>query len=132
VRHSDYRAVSPYDQEAHRVANFDFICLWVINRCLLVGLLGLSVWSVGCFRKAASVSKAPVVYIASPYSEIFRFIRTGLAPWSVSLTLKCTLRSLDTSYCRIPRRDRSLVEKGDLLFQVDPSPFQALVDEARA
>src|SRR5260370_35819998 len=107
------------------------MCFLAINRCLLVSLLGLSIWSVGCFRKAASVSKAPVVYIASPlqrdlsiYSD---WIGTMVGFVDAQIHSQVTGYLLSQNY-----KEGSLFKKGDLLFQVDPRPFQALVDQARA
>src|SRR5260370_12645778 len=43
-----------------------FMRLLAINRCLLLGLLGVSLWSAGCARKAVSGSEPPEVYVATP------------------------------------------------------------------
>jgi RND family efflux transporter MFP subunit len=108
-----------------------FMCLFSTNRCSLVVLLGLSIWSAGCARKPTSLSDVPVVYIASPvqrdvsiYSD---WIGTMVGFVDAQIHSEVTGYLLSQDY-----KEGSLVQKGDLLFQVDPRPFQALVDQARA
>ena len=105
--------------------------LLAINGCLLLGLLGVSLWSAGCARNAASVPKAPVVYIAAPVQRdvsIFsEWIGTTVGFVDAQIHSQVTGYLLSQNY-----KEGSLVKKGDLLFQVDPRPFQALVDQARA
>src|SRR5258708_7200313 len=108
-----------------------FMRLLAINGCLLLGLLGVSLWSAGCARNAASVPKAPVVYIAAPVQRdvsIFsEWIGTTVGFVDAQIHSQVTGYLLSQNY-----KEGSLVKKGDLLFQVDPRPFQALVDQARA
>jgi RND family efflux transporter MFP subunit len=108
-----------------------FMCLFSTNRCSLVVLLGLSIWSAGCARKPTSLSDVPVVYIASPvqrdvsiYSD---WIGTMVGFVDAQIHSQVSGYLLSQNY-----KEGSLVKKGDLLFQVDPRPFQALVDQARA
>ncbi|HXJ44439.1 MAG TPA: efflux RND transporter periplasmic adaptor subunit [Bryobacteraceae bacterium] len=101
------------------------------NSGSLVVLLGLSIWSGGCARKPTSPSEAPVVYTASPaqrdvsiYSD---WIGTTVGFVDAEIHSQVSGYLLSQNY-----KEGSLVKKGDLLFQVDPRPFQALVDQARA
>ncbi len=73
----------------------------------------------------------PEVYIASPvqrdvsiYSE---WIGTTVGFVDAEIHSQVTGYLLSQNY-----KEGSLVKKGDLLFQVDPRPFQALVDQAKA
>jgi len=98
---------------------------------VLVGLLEVSLWSAGCARNAVSGSEPPEVYIAKPlqrdvsiYSD---WIGTTVGFVDAQIHSQVTGYLLSQNY-----KEGSLVKKGDLLFQVDPRPFQALVDQARA
>ena len=107
------------------------LCLLAINRTVLVGLLGVSLWSGGCARKAASRSEAPLVYIASPVqrdvSTYAYWIGTMVGFVDAEIHSQVTGYLLSQNY-----KEGSVVKRGDLLFQVDPRPFQALADQARA
>ncbi len=88
------------------------MCL-AINRCLLAGLAGISIWSTGCARKAGTDSKAPVVYIAAPvqqdvsiYSE---WIGTMIAFVDAEIHSQVSGYLLSQNY-----KEGSLVKKGDL------------------
>ncbi len=94
-------------------------------------LVSLSFWSGGCARKAPPVSAPPEVYTASPvqrdisvYSD---WIGTTVGFVDAEIHSQVTGYLLSQNY-----KEGSLVKKGDLLFQVDPRPFQALVDQAKA
>lgn len=114
--------IGPGSLEWKLVANYR------ISRCLLVAV---SLWSGGCARKAMLVPALPEVYIASPvlrdvsiYSE---WIGTTVGFVDAEIHSQVTGYLLSQNY-----KEGSLVKKGDLLFQVDPRPFQALVDQAKA
>jgi membrane fusion protein (multidrug efflux system) len=99
-----------------------------ITRGLLVAV---SFWFGGCARKAAVGSEPPEVFVASPvqrdvsiYSE---WIGTTVGFVDAEIHSQITGYLLSQDY-----KEGSLVKKGDLLFQVDPRPFQALVDQAKA
>jgi membrane fusion protein (multidrug efflux system) len=107
------------------------MCLSAIDRTVLVGLLGVSLWSAGCARKAASPAEAPVVYIASPVQRDVSIY----ADWIGTMVgfVDAEIHSQITGYLLSQNyKEGSVVKKGDLLFQVDPRPFQALVDQATA
>jgi multidrug efflux pump subunit AcrA (membrane-fusion protein) len=78
-----------------------------------------------------SGSEPTEVYVATPiqrdvsiYSE---WIGTLVGFVDAQIHSQVTGYLLSQNY-----KEGSLVKKGDLLFQVDPRPFQALVDQARA
>ncbi len=101
-------------------------------RCrAFLGFLVVPLWFGGCARQPTSTIQLPVVYIAPPlqrdvavYSE---WIGTTVGYVDAEIHSQVTGYLLTQSY-----KEGSLVRKGDLLFQVDPRPFQAAVDQARA
>jgi membrane fusion protein (multidrug efflux system) len=102
----------------------------VKKRLGIVFLVALSLCSGGC-RKAASGPAPPEVAVASPvqrdisiYSD---WIGTTVGFVDAEIHSEVTGYLLSQNY-----KEGSLVKKGDLLFQVDPKPFQALVDQAKA
>src|SRR5579864_5446638 len=93
-------------------------------------LVAVSLWSGGCAKKAVR-SEPTEVYIASPvqrdvsiYSD---WIGTTVGFVDAEIHSQVTGYLLSQNY-----KEGSLVKKGDLLFQVDPRPFQALVDQETA
>jgi membrane fusion protein (multidrug efflux system) len=85
----------------------------------------------GACRRAAAGPEQPEVYVASPvqrdisiYSD---WIGTTVGFVDAEIHSEVTGYLLSQDY-----KEGSLVKKGDLLFQVDPKPFQALVDQAKA
>jgi membrane fusion protein (multidrug efflux system) len=105
--------------------------MFAMNRCLIAGLLAVPLWSVGCARKAASTYEVPVVYIAPPVQRDVPIY----SEWIGTMVgfIDAQIHSQVTGYLQSQNyKDGSLVNKGDLLFQVDPRPFQALVDKAKA
>jgi len=101
-----------------------------MNYRVLPGLLA-SLWFADCARKAAPIAEVPEVYVASPvqhdvsiYSE---WIGTTVGFIDAEIHSQITGYLLSQNY-----KEGSLVKKGDLLFQIDPRPFQALVDQAAA
>src|SRR6266404_3674700 len=105
--------------------------LLTIKRCLLLGLLGVSLWSAGCARKAVSGSEPPEVYIAKPVQRDVSIY----SEWIGTMVgfVDAQIHSQVTGYLHSQNyKEGSLVKKGDLLFEVDPRPFQVLVDKARA
>ncbi len=98
---------------------------------LLPALLAASLGFGGCARKPASNTALPEVYVAVPvqrdvsiYSD---WIGTTVGFVDAEIHSQVTGYLLSQNY-----KEGSLVKKGDLLFQVDPRPFQALVDQASA
>lgn len=97
----------------------------------LIGLSGVSMGAAGCARKAASGPEPPVVYIAAPVQRDVSihsaWIGTTVGYVDAQIHSQITGYLLSQHY-----KEGSLVRRGDLLFQVDPRPFQALVDQAKA
>ena len=87
--------------------------------------------AAGCARKAASGPEPPVVYIAAPVQRDVSihsaWIGTTVGYVDAEIHSQVTGYLLSQNY-----KEGSLVRRGDLLFQVDPRPFQALVDQAKA
>jgi membrane fusion protein (multidrug efflux system) len=105
--------------------------MFAMNRCLIAGLLAVPLWSVGCARKTASAYEAPVVYIAPPVQRDVPIY----SEWIGTMVgfVDAQIHSQVTGYLQSQNyKEGSLVKKGDLLFQVDPRPFQVAVDQARA
>src|ERR1700757_971042 len=103
--------------------------MFATNRRLIAGLLAVRLWSVGCARKAASTHEVPVVYIAPPVQRDVPIY----SEWIGTMVgfIDAQIHSQVTGYLQSQNyKDGSLVKRGDLLFQVDPRPFQALVDKA--
>jgi RND family efflux transporter MFP subunit len=91
----------------------------------------MSIWSAGCARKAKSRVEAPVVYVASPVQRDVPIY----ADWIGTMVgfVDAEIHSQVTGYLLSQNyKEGSVVKKGDLLFQVDPRPFQALADQAKA
>lgn len=85
----------------------------------------------GCARKGAPGPEPPDVYAATPLqrdvSVHSEWIGTTVGFIDAEIHSQVTGYLLSQNY-----KEGSLVKKGDLLFQVDPRPFQALVDQAKA
>jgi multidrug resistance efflux pump len=78
-----------------------------------------------------SRAEAPVVYIASPVQRDVSIY----ADWIGTMVgfVDAEIHSQITGYLLSQNyKEGSVVKKGDLLFQVDPRPFQALADQAKA
>jgi multidrug efflux pump subunit AcrA (membrane-fusion protein) len=101
------------------------------KHCLLFGLAGLSIWFAGCVKKTVVDPEPPEVYIAKPLQRVVSiysdWIGTPVGFVDAQIHSQVTGYLLSQNY-----KEGSLVKKGDLLFQVDPRPFQVLVDQARA
>ena len=98
---------------------------------LPLGLVGLSIWFGGCANKTVVHPETPEVYTAKPLQRDVSihsdWIGTTVGFVDAQIHSQVTGYLLSQNY-----KEGSLVKKGDLLFQVDPRPFQALVDQARA
>jgi multidrug efflux pump subunit AcrA (membrane-fusion protein) len=96
--------------------------LWIPTCVILLG-------SVGCAHKATT--RLTAVEVAKPiradvplYSE---WIGTTVGYFDAQIHSKATGYLLDQDH-----KEGALVSVGDLLFEVDPRPFQAVVDQAKA
>jgi RND family efflux transporter MFP subunit len=97
----------------------------------LIGLVAVAMCAAGCGRKAARHAEPPVVYVASPLQRDVAIY----SEWVGQLVgfVDAQIHSQVTGYLLSQHyKEGSPVKKGDLLFQVDPRPFQALVDQAQA
>ena len=102
-------------------------------RCLLSAALFLLALSLtGCSEKAAPVAAAPPeVVVASVQQQDVPVYGEWVAqlngPVNADITPKLQGYLLSQDYV-----NGSLVRKGQLLFQIDPRPFQAALDQAKA
>ena len=106
------------------------------SKTLFVFLLAVSVlfWS-GCESKSASAANGPappppeveVIQVAQEPVEIF-------SEWVATLdgSVNAQIQPQVTGYViRQNYKEGAFVHKGDLLFEIDPRPFQAIVDQAK-
>jgi RND family efflux transporter MFP subunit len=102
---------------------------------LLAGLvvLGLSLFTIGCQEKNAQAEKPPAVDVEVAQVEqkdipIYgEWIGTLDGLVDADVKAQVTGYLLEQAYV-----EGSLVKKGQLLFQIDPRPFQAAFDQAEA
>ncbi len=101
------------------------------KQSLFFGLAALSILSSGCAKKSVADSGPVEVYVAKPVQRDVsihsEWIGTLVGFVDAQIHSQVTGYLMSQSY-----KEGSLVNKGDLLFQVDPRPFQALVDQANA
>jgi membrane fusion protein (multidrug efflux system) len=102
----------------------------LLRKILRIGLALAAIAGCGCSRKAPP-PQLPIVSIAAPiqrdvplYSE---WIGTTVGFIDAEIHSKVTGYLLTQDY-----KEGSLIKTGDLLFKVDPRPFQAVVDQAHA
>lgn len=85
----------------------------------------------GCGRHSQSAQAVPEVYVALPLHQDVsissEWIGTTVGFIDAEIHSEVTGYLLSQNY-----KEGATVRKGDLLFQIDPRPFQALVDQARA
>ncbi|MDB5309229.1 MAG: efflux transporter periplasmic adaptor subunit [Gemmataceae bacterium] len=105
-----------------------------LHLCRLAAVAALLVWgSTGCQRKAAEAPPAPppVIPVSHPVERaVTDFVdytgRTD-AVQSVSVRARVTGQLI-----RMPFEEGEDVNEGDLLFEIDRRPYQALVDQAQS
>lgn len=108
----------------------------VKSRMLFVFLLsvGVVVWT-GCESKSASAANGPappppeveVIQVAQEPVEIF-------SDWVATIdgSVNAQIQPQVTGYVvRQNYKEGAFVRKGDILFEIDPRPFQAVVDQAK-
>jgi multidrug efflux system membrane fusion protein len=106
----------------------------MVRGCLLVLLTGLVLLvGVGCQRSTSQVAPAepPVLPVSMPiHREVTNFVDfTG----RTSAVSAVDIRPRVTGYLlemKNPFREGSEVKKGDLLFEIDPRPYQAQLNQA--
>ncbi len=104
-------------------------------RAVLVLLAGFTLWAtgLGCQRTPPQIApaEAQVVPVAKPVSrmvtEYVDFTGRANAVGSVNIIPRVT-----GYLVQIPFKEGSEVKKGDLLFEIDPRPYQAQLEGARA
>jgi RND family efflux transporter MFP subunit len=97
-------------------------------RCLI--WLGLVLLSFGCHKKTPPASPPEVQFIAVAPTNVPIF-----EEWIGTLDgfVNAQIRAQVTGYLQTQDyREGSEVKKDDLMFQIDPRPFQAALDQARA
>jgi RND family efflux transporter MFP subunit len=95
-------------------------------------LLGLCLGATGCARRPAEVPPAPVSVQVSPPVE--RYV-TDYAEFTASIAAvnSVEVRAHVWGYLEKTHfKEGDLVKKGDVLFELDPRPYQALLSQARA
>jgi RND family efflux transporter MFP subunit len=110
--------------------------LWVV-RSVNVGMVGalvlLACGSVGCVRKPAEA--APAAPPVSPVSHPVVRAVTDYADYTgrTDAVQSVSVRARVTGYLvKMPFEEGAEVKEGDLLFEIDPRPYQALVDQAQS
>src|SRR5438876_6330679 len=95
----------------------------VATLCLLL--------SVGCSRKGAGgPARVPVTVARAEQRAVpFEIPATGTAEPRQTVSVQSQVTGVLT---RVAFREGDDVEAGEMLFQIDPRPFQAALDQARA
>jgi multidrug efflux pump subunit AcrA (membrane-fusion protein) len=95
--------------------------------CLLIGALNFT----GCSRKALQTAPPPPeVVVATVTARDVPVVREGVATLQGFITANINAQVQGYLISR-DYKEGTLVNKGDLLFQIDPRPFQATLDEAK-
>jgi multidrug efflux system membrane fusion protein len=105
----------------------------MVRACLLAVLTGLVLVVAGCQRSASRVAPAepPVLPVSKPIQrEVTNFVdftgRTS-AVAAVDIRPRVTGYLLQT---KIPFKEGAEIKKGDLLFEIDPRPYEAQLKQA--
>src|SRR5213594_2996073 len=98
---------------------------------LLIGLIAAVTAGCGDTSRAAGPPPAPVVKV-EPVLErdvpiTYQYVRTLVGYINAQIRARVSGHLVSQNY-----KEGSLVKSGDLLFQVDPRPFQAAADQADA
>jgi RND family efflux transporter MFP subunit len=103
-----------------------------VSRLVLALLLAMVFSSVGCGNtKAAPATPAPEVEVASVVQKDVPIVSEWVA--TIDGYVNAQIQPQVTGYIvRQTYKEGSLVRKGQALFQIDPRPFQALLDQANA
>jgi membrane fusion protein (multidrug efflux system) len=107
-------------QRVHRAATFTFCLSWLF----LAGL------SAGCHKKTSAPQPQEVQFITATPTNVPIF-----EEWIGTLDgfVNAQIRAQVTGYLQTQNyAEGSEVKKGDLMFQIDPRPFQAALDQAKA
>jgi len=104
-----------------------------INRWFLVCFLGLLLSSVGCDNKSVSAAPAPPPTVQ--VAEVEKRDVPVYHEWISTLDgfVNATIQPQVSGYLiRQNYREGAVVRKNDVLFKIDPRPFQAILDQAKA
>ena len=97
----------------------------IIGALLLAGLSG------GCSRKSAEVTPPPPeVLVTTVMPRDVPVVHEGVATLEGFITANINAQVQGYIISR-DYKEGSLVKKGDLLFQIDPRPFEATLDQAK-
>jgi membrane fusion protein, multidrug efflux system len=114
-------------REANRAAQYQFWSSWVGR---MVATAGLLLCFIGCKGKPPAAAPPPVVEVATvtqadvPIYHEWIGILDGLV--NAQIRAQVTGYLLKQNY-----REGDPIKKGDLLFEIDPRPFQAALDQAK-
>src|SRR5262249_6403099 len=99
------------------------LCLLVVTVCLA---------PVGCKREppALAATPPPVVMVSHPVerevSDYYEYTGRTAAVDTVEVRARVSGYLVKVNF-----REGAVVKKGDLLFQIDPRPFQSVLDQAK-
>ena len=98
---------------------------------MLAGLAAILVISVGCNKKPVAAPPPPEVLVAEVTQQDISISSewTGMLDGFVNAVIRAQVPGY---LLRQGYREGSKVKKGDLLFEIDPRPFQAALDQALA
>ena len=103
----------------------------VMNTLSILGALLLVGFSSGCSRKSAEVAPPPPeVLVTTVMPRDVAVVHEGVATLEGFITANINAQVQGYIISR-DYKEGSLVKKGDLLFQIDPRPFQATLDQAK-
>jgi len=92
--------------------------------------LGTLVWLGGCKAKPQAAHPPPIVEVASVTQADVPIYHEWVG--SLDGLVNATIRAQVTGYLIAQDyREGQAVKKGDLLFEIDPHPFQAVLDQAK-
>src|SRR5260370_31460271 len=106
-----------------------------IPGALLAGLLvlGASLFNIGCRDKSAQAGKPPAVDVEVVQVEQKDVPIYGEWIGTLDGLVNADVKAQVTGYLlKQAYTEGSFVKKGQLLFEIDPRPFQAALDQAKA
>ena len=103
----------------------------VMNKLCVVTALLLVILSTGCSRKAEQAAPPPPeVLVTTVVPRDVPVVHEGVATLEGLITANINAQVQGYIISR-DYKEGSVVKKGDLLFQIDPRPFQATLDQAK-
>ena len=102
-----------------------------MKTCVIISVCRSALAFVSCSRKSPQAGPAaPEVLVTTVRRATCRGCWNASRRWMVSSTPISTRRCKATS-SRATIKEGSVVKKGDLLFQIDPRPFEAALAQAK-